>query len=155
MKSLTIFKSIIAAAVISFTSSTTAGVDTDTDSNGVILAGHDAVAYFTDDKAVLGSPEFTATHNDATYRFSSEKNRDLFAANPTKYEPAYGGFCAYGATLGKKFSVDGKAFKVVNGKLYVNKNLDVYKVWVKDIPKHIQQADAQWKNIKSTPANQL
>lgn len=155
MKALTIIKSIIAATVLSFTAQATAGVETSTNSDNVILAGHDAVAYFTENRAVLGSAEFTATHKDAVYRFSSAQNRDLFTANPNKYEPAYGGYCAYGASLGKKFSVNGKAFKVVNGKLYVNKNLSVYKTWVKDIPGNIKKADGHWKNIKSIPANQL
>lgn len=155
MKVGTFLKAIIATALVGFSSLAISGVDTDTADNGVILAGHDAVAYFTQNKAVEGSAKFTATHNDAIYQFSSAENRDLFRANPGKYEPAYGGFCAYGATLGKKFSVDGKAFEVVDGKLYVNKNLDVYKVWKEDVPTHIQQADAQWPRIKSVPADQL
>lgn len=155
MKIVTLLKSIIAIATISFSSLGIAGVDTDTDSKGVILAGYDAVAYLTQNKAVPGSASFTARHNDATYQFSSAKNRDLFVKNPAKYEPAYGGFCAYGATLGKKFSVDGKAFEIVNGKLYVNKDLNVYKIWKKDVPTHIQQADAHWPSIKSVSADQL
>ncbi len=61
------------------------GVDTETDENGVILAGHDAVAYFTQGKPVLGKANFTAVHNDAIYRFSSEENRDMFVSNPDKY----------------------------------------------------------------------
>lgn len=155
MKFGTLVKAVIATALVSFSSFATSGVDTDTAENGVILAGHDAVAYFTESKAVEGSSKFTAKHNDAIYQFSSAENRDLFKANPDKYAPAYGGFCAYGTTLGKKFSVDGKAFEVVDGKLYVNKNLDVYEVWRKDIPTHIQQADAKWPAIESVPADQL
>lgn len=155
MKFGTLVKAVIATALVGFSSLAMSGVDTDTAENGVILAGHDAVAYFTESKAVEGSSKFTAEHNDAVYQFSSAKNRDLFKANPDKYEPAYGGFCAYGATLGKKFSIDGKAFQVVDGKLYVNKNLDVYEIWEKDIPAHIQQADAKWPAIESVPADQL
>ena len=111
-----------------------AGVETATDANDVILAGHDAVAYFTDNKAVQGSAEFTAQHDGAVYRFSTAENRDTFRANPNKYAPAYGGYCAFGAALGKKFDVDGKAFEVVEGRLYVNKNKKVYKRWSQDIP---------------------
>ena len=132
-----------------------AGVDTETDKNGVILAGYDAVAYFTQNAAVEGSSEFTAVHNDAIYRFSSAKNRDLFTANPSKYEPQYGGFCAYGAALGKKFEVDGRAFEVVDGKLFVNKNEDVYEVWVEDKAENITNADEQWPGIKNVAAGDL
>ena len=132
-----------------------AGVDTGTDANDVILAGHDAVAYHTEGKAVPGSADFTAVYNDAIYRFSSEDNRDLFKGNPEKYEPAYGGFCAYGATLGKKFQVDGKAFQVVDGQLYVNKNLQVYEIWRKDIPGNLNKANEQWPNIVNIAADKL
>ena len=126
-----------------------AGVDTATDDNGVILAGHDTVAYHTEGKPVLGRADITAVYQDAIYRFSSEKNRDLFVANPAKYAPAYGGYCALGTSFGKKFHVDGKAFEVVNGQLYVNKNLDVYATWKKDIPGNIKKADKQWPKIRN------
>ena len=125
------------------------------DKNGVILAGYDAVAYFTQNEAVEGNANFTASHNGAIYRFSSKKNRDLFVKNPAKYEPQYGGFCAYGAALGKKFDVDGKAFEVVDGKLYVNKNLDVYETWVEDKVENIVEADKQWVTIENVPASKL
>lgn len=132
-----------------------AGVDTETDENGVILAGHDAVAYFTEGKPVVGLADITAVHNDAIYRFSSEENRDMFVNNPEKYAPAYGGFCAYGTTFGKKFEIDGKAFEIVDGVLYVNKNLSVYKAWAKDIPTHIIEANQEWPDIKGVSANEL
>ncbi len=132
-----------------------AGHDTDTDSNDVVLAGHDAVAYFTQGKPVKGSADYTAVYNGAIYRFSSVENRDSFRENPARYAPQYGGFCAYGMTFGKKFEVDGKAFEIVDGKLYVNKNQDVYKAWVKDIPKHISEANAQWPQVEHTPASEL
>ena len=102
-----------------------ANVATSTDSNDVILAGHDAVAYFTEGKPVVGSAEFTAQHDGAVYRFASAANRDRFQADPDKYAPAYGGYCALGTSFGKKFEVDGKAFEIVEGRLYVNKNLSV------------------------------
>lgn len=148
MRTSTYLKSLIAAAALTFSSLGFAGFDTETDQNDVILAGHDAVAYFTENAAVVGSADYTVAHKGAIYRFSSAKNRDMFKSNPSKYEPAYGGFCAYGATFGKKFEIDGKAFEVVDGKLYVNKNIDVYKAWKEAVPKHIQEADAAWKTIE-------
>lgn len=132
-----------------------AGADTETDANGVILAGYDAVSYFTENAAVEGRAEFTAVYNDAIYRFSSAKNRDVFSANPEKYAPQYGGFCAYGAALGKKFEVNGKAFEIVDGKLYVNKNEDVYETWVEDKAENILDADKEWLVIATVPASDL
>ena len=132
-----------------------ANVATSTDANDVILAGHDAVAYFTENKPVVGSAEFTAQHDGAVYRFASAANRDLFQADPDKYAPAYGGYCALGTSFGKKFEVDGKAFEIVEGRLYVNKNLSVYKTWKKDIPNNIVKAEGHWPTIKDISANQL
>ena len=132
-----------------------AGVDTGTDANDVILAGYDTVAYHTEGKAVPGSTKFTAVYNDAIYQFSSANNRDMFKGDPEKYAPAYGGYCAYGATLGKKFQVDGKAFEVVDGQLYVNKNQQVYEIWRKDIPGNLSKANEQWPNIVNIAADEL
>ena len=136
-------------------SATFAGVETETDDNDVILAGHDAVAYFTENRPVLGKAEFTAVHDGAIYRFSTAANRDTFKADPARYAPAYGGYCALGTSFGKKFEVDGKAFKVVDGQLYVNKNLQVYETWVKDVPGNIEKADGHWPKIKDVAAEAL
>lgn len=149
-------KRFMIAMLLSFSSfNLFAGVDTGTDDNDVVLAGHDTVAYHTQGKPVLGKPEITAVYNGAIYRFSSEKNRDSFAASPAKYAPAYGGYCALGASFGKKFQVDGKAFEVVDGQLYVNKNLDVYKSWKKDIPGNLKKSEANWPKIRDIAADEL
>ena len=126
-----------------------AGVDTETDKNGVILAGYDAVAYFTQNAAVEGSSEFTAVHNDAIYRFSSAKNRDLFTANPSKYEPQYGGFCAYGTAAGYKVDGDPKVWNVVDGKLYLNINKSVDRAWDRKQSFYIKKADKSWTKIRN------
>lgn len=132
-----------------------AGVETSTDNNDVILAGHDAVAYFTQSKAVKGDARYTAQHDGAVYRFSSAENRNIFQASPEKYTPAYGGYCAYGTSLGKKFAVDGKAFEIVEGRLYVNKNLAVYETWSKDIPNNIVKAEGSWPQIIHVAPSEL
>ena len=152
--STTVFSVILGMALI-YTSAARAGHDTETDSNDVILAGYDAVAYFTEGKPVEGSSKYTAVYNGAIYQFSSRGNRDAFKEDPARYAPQYGGFCAYGMTFGKKFEVDGKAFEVVDGKLYVNKNKRVYKTWAKEIPNNIAQADGQWPRVEHTPAADL
>ena len=139
---------LAAVAALALSGLAFAGVDTETDQNDVILAGHDAVAYFTENRPVLGKPEFTAVHGGAIYRFATAANRDAFQADPARYAPAYGGYCALGTSFGKKFEVDGKAFRVVDGQLYVNKNLQVYETWRKDIPGNISKADGYWPEIR-------
>ena len=132
-----------------------AGVETSTNADGVILSGHDAVAYFTQGEAIEGSSSFSAEHNGASYYFSSAENRDAFVADPERFEPVYGGYCAYGASLGKKFAVDGKAFKIVDDRLYVNKNLKVRETWVKDVPGNITKADGHWPKIHDIAPDDL
>lgn len=153
-KYLIVLKSAVGALILA-SSFVFAGNNTETDENDVILAGHDVTSYFTKGKAVLGNAKYTAIHNGAIYRFESAANRDLFKSQPEKYAPQYGGFCAYGMTFGKKFEIDGKAFEIVDGKLFVNKNLDVYKAWAKDIPKHINESEAQWPKVKFISADKL
>ena len=152
---LQLAKVIAAGVFVLFSSLVWSVEETAIDENGVILAGHDPVAYFTDNKATLGSAEFTAQYDGAVYRFASAENRDLFRANPQKYAPAYGGYCALGTSFGKKFEVDGKAFEIVEGRLYVNKNLNVYKTWRKDKVNNIVKAEGQWPNIKGISASAL
>lgn len=147
LKSFFGLKKLVATLFIAVPFAALAGVDTETDENGVILAGHDVVAYFTESKPVLGKAKYTAVHNNAIYRFSSASNRDTFTKAPSKYAPQYGGFCAYGASLGKKFSVDGK--------LYVNKNLNVYEIWKKDKAGYIKTANSKWSAIEATAAYKL
>lgn len=146
---------ILSIASLFLSANLLAGVTTSTDDNDVILAGYDTVAYHTENQAVLGDPEITAVYNGAIYRFSSKKNRKLFVKDPAKWAPAYGGYCALGASFGKKFAVDGKAFEVVDGQLYVNKNRSVYKTWKKDIPGNIMDANENWPKIKDVPASEL
>ncbi len=125
------------------------------DENGIILNGYDAVAYFTMNKPVKGSKEFMAVHDGAIYLFSSAKNRDAFNENPGDFAPQYGGWCAYGAALGKKFHVDGQAYEIVHGKLYVNLDKGIQKKWAGERDAFIRDADAKWPSIKKTPADEL
>lgn len=125
------------------------------DKDHLILRGYDAVAYQTDGKAVKGAADFTASYEGATYRFASAANRDAFKANPAKYAPAYGGFCAMGTALEKKLDGDPELFKIVDGKLYLNVNADVVKIWNKDIPGNIVKANTNWPEIKDKTPKSL
>jgi YHS domain-containing protein len=115
------------------------------------LSGYDVVSYFTKGRAEKGRPEFTYQHKGATYRFSDAKQRDMFAANPDKYLPQYDGFCAYGVIRGRKLQASPEAWKIVDGKLYLNLNKELLAEWSKDTSKSIRQGDAQWQKIKDSP----
>lgn len=115
---------------------------------GVAVGGYDVVAYFTAGAAVAGKADFAAKHEGATYHFSSAANRDLFRADPAKYVPQYGGYCAYGAAGGYKAPVDVNAWKIVEGKLYLNYDASVQSRWLKDTESYIRKADANWVAIR-------
>jgi YHS domain-containing protein len=132
-----------------------AGPEVNLDKSGLAVHGYDPVAYFTEGKPAVGRAEFSADHDGATYRFATAVNRDTFLADPGKYAPQYGGFCAYGTALGKKFDGDPQVWKIVDGKLYLNLNKDVSKTWHKDIPGYIHKADSNWPHIKDKTAAQL
>ena len=99
--------------------------------SGKAIRGYDPVAYFTESKAVKGDEKLVFKWNNADWYFSSQKNLDLFKANPGKYAPQYGGYCAYGLSNGYKAPTDADAWTIENGKLYLNYNLDVREEWNK------------------------
>ena len=119
------------------------------DSSGLALKGYDPVAYFTDQKPVRGKGELTARHEGATYRFASAANRDAFTADPGKYAPQYGGYCAFGVASGYKAPIEPDAWTVVDGKLYLNYNQSVRRQWSSDIPGFIRKAEANWPTVRS------
>lgn len=155
MKKTNLLAGLTAALLLVSTTFSFAAEETQQDANGVILSGHDPVSYFTANKATKGYSGISAVHDGAIYHFSSEGNRDLFNANPSKYAPQYGGFCAYGAAIGAKFPVDPTVFAVVDDKLYVNNSANVSKIWNAKQAKAIVLADKKWSKIKSTPASDL
>jgi len=116
--------------------------------NGLAIDGHDPVAYFTEQKPVKGSPEFRVEFEGSTFQFASAVHRDTFAANPEKFVPQYGGYCAYGMAKGYKAKIDPAAFTVVGDKLYLNYSETVRSQWLTDIPGYIRKADANWPDVK-------
>ncbi|MEM6624418.1 MAG: YHS domain-containing (seleno)protein [Pseudomonadota bacterium] len=114
---------------------------------GTAIDGTDPVAYFTEGRPVEGSSEFTHDWNGATWRFASAENRDLFAANPEQYAPQYGGYCAWAVAQGYTASTDPTAWKIVDGKLYLNYNASVQSRWEADVPGHIASANGNWPAV--------
>ncbi|WP_368413123.1 YHS domain-containing (seleno)protein [Dongia sp.] len=123
--------------------------------SNVILHGFDPIAYFTVGKPVKGKNAYSAEFEGATYHFASAENMKAFQADPAKYAPAFGGFCAMGVALGKKLDVDPSVFEVVDGKLYLNVNADVKKKWVQDIPGNIKTANETWPTIENKAPKDL
>jgi YHS domain-containing protein len=115
--------------------------------DGVAIKGYDPVAYFTTGKPVAGSAEHTAEYKGSRFRFASSENRDAFVAEPEKYAPQYGGFCAFGMARGYKAKIDPDAFTVVDGKLYLNYNQAIQKQWSADIPGQVAKADHNWPEV--------
>jgi hypothetical protein len=116
--------------------------------NNIAVNGYDVVAYFTDSNAVKGNEEHTVNWKDANWQFATAEHASLFKANPEKYAPQYGGYCAFGCSRGYKAKTDPGAWSIVNGKLYLNYNSNVREVWNKDIENYIKKADAAWALIK-------
>lgn len=116
--------------------------------SGVAIDGYDPVAYFTDGQPTAGDRTVSAEWNGAIWQFASNANRDAFLAEPGKYAPQYGGYCAWAVSQGYTASTDPDAWKIVNGKLYLNYSKSVQARWNKDIPGHIKAGDANWPDLE-------
>ncbi|MFD2523382.1 YHS domain-containing (seleno)protein [Emticicia soli] len=119
--------------------------------NGLAIQGYDPVAYFNQNKALEGNKQFSANFEGVTYRFINAANKEAFLKDPKKYEPQYGGWCAYamGAT-GEKVEIDPETFKVLNGKLYLfyhSWTNNTLPKWNKDEANLKLKADKSWMNI--------
>jgi YHS domain-containing protein len=144
------FSALAAGAALAILAAAPALAGSVNEAGGVAIKGYDPVAYFTEGKAVDGSPDITVTYEGATFEFASAANRDLFAADPTRYAPQYGGFCAFGTSRGYKADIDPQAFTVVGDRLYMNYNLEVRQEWAKDVPGNVAKADANWPKVRET-----
>ena len=125
---------------------------------GLALSGYDPVAYFKEGggKPQKGKKDLTVAHRGVTYRFASAKNKSLFEKDPARFEPAYGGWCAYAMSQGEKVDVDPKSFLIENGRLHVfYKGLfsNTKKKWQKEGGDKLRpKADASWKKISGEKA---
>lgn len=117
-------------------------------SRGKAIKGYDPVAYFTESKPVEGESQFSFEWNGAKWRFANAENRDRFKAAPEKYAPQYGGYCAWAVSQGYTAPTDPEAWKIVDGKLYLNYSKSVQEQWSANIPKYIADGDANWPKIE-------
>lgn len=115
---------------------------------GLGAKGYDVVSYFTDKKPTQGSDKFTASYGGVTWQFASAEHRDMFQADPAKYAPQYGGFCAWGVAQGKLFDVDPvNGWTLSNGKLYLNFNEGLNKTFARDTAGFISKAEGNWASL--------
>ena len=118
-----------------------------TDRHGLALDGHDPVAFFTDARPVKGRPEYTARYQGAEYRFATMEHQAAFAADPAKYAPQFGGFCAYGLSRGHTASVEIDTWQIVDGRLLLNYNQSVRKQFDAERTENLRKADANWPGV--------
>ncbi|MCG8577013.1 MAG: hypothetical protein MI810_19185 [Flavobacteriales bacterium] len=109
------------------------------------INGYDAVAYWTENKAVAGNENFTFSWKDAEWSFSSEENQKLFSENPEKYAPQYGGYCAFAVSKGFTANPDPEAFEIIDDKLYFFADEGVKADWKSDLNGNRQKSNTNWK----------
>lgn len=126
-----------------------AGANANVDKSGTALQGYDPVAFFTDGKPVLGQEKFHSSYHGATYRFASADHEAVFEKDPAKYEPQFGGYCAYGVSKGHLAPVKIDAFQIVNGRLLMQYDSEVKKEFNKDQPGNLQAADKNWPKVSA------
>ncbi len=144
-------KSIAVLAILLFVSAITFAQKFNTDDSKIALQGYSAVSYLDLGIAQKGLKAYKVTYNDLAFYFTSEKQKKSFEANPKKYLPQYGGYCAFGVSVGAKFRVDPNKFVVKNGKYYLylyDLEVDAQQLWLagnhKDL---VKKADGNWTKL--------
>jgi YHS domain-containing protein len=117
--------------------------------SNVGASGYDVVAYFTDGQPVRGVSQFRIMHQGVEYRFASAEHLAEFRANPVRYLPQYGGYCAWAVSQGYTASGNPRNWRIVDGRLYLNYNTEIQHRWEQDIPGHIRNANANWPGVLS------
>lgn len=121
----------------------------------VAVGGYDLVSYHQGAKPLPGNGNHTVEHGGTTYLFVDADNARAFEADPAKYLPAYGGYCAFGVSLGKKFVGDPDVWEIVDGRLYLNLDNKIKGMWSKDIEGHLAKSEKNWPKIRDTQPSEL
>jgi len=124
-------------------------------SEGVAIHGYDPVAYFTEGQPTEGREAISASWRGATWRFANEQNHALFLANPQKYAPQYGGYCAYAVAVNQVADIDPHQWAIVDDQLYLNANELAQILWDADRTGNIESANENWRQFPVTPAAPL
>jgi len=115
--------------------------------DGVAIKGYDPVAYFTQSQPVKGDARFAQSWMGATWWFSSAENQDAFAKSPEQYAPQFGGYCSWAVSRNYTATIDPAAWRIIDGKLYLNYSKDVQKMWEKYVSKRIEDANKNWPSL--------
>jgi YHS domain-containing protein len=138
------FSLVVATLALPVFAQTSSKTLVNVDDSGVAIQGYDPVAFFTDHKPVKGDPRFLIKRDGAVYYFASKDHKDLFKENPAKYEPVFGGYCAYGVSRKRLVDIDVDAFQIVDGKLLMQYSKDIRDDFNKDATGNLAKADANW-----------
>ena len=117
-----------------------------TDEN-IAIKGYDTVAYFAENRPMKGKPEFEHVWQGARWQFATPEHRDMFATDPLRYAPRYGGFCSGGMSLGVKSTINPEAWAIIDGKLYLAFSERTMKRFTSDADSNIAKADANWERL--------
>lgn len=141
---------LLVAGIATVTQASQKVAPVNTDRKGLALHGYDPVTYFESDKPAMGSERFSYGYKGATWRFVSAENRRKFAQDREMYMPQFGGYCAKAVSENNTADVDPLAYKIVDGKLYLNYDAKIQKVWEQDIPGRIANAEKFWPGLQRT-----
>jgi YHS domain-containing protein len=125
------------------------------DRHGVILDGYDPVAFFTDGKPVPGVEDLRATYRGAIYQFASAEHQKMFEADPAKYEPQFGAWCAYAVSQGRTAPISVDTFSIVEGRLVLQHNARAVGLWQKDPVGFLHLADRYWPAVVANGGKQI
>lgn len=138
---------ILATLALPLFAQTTTKTLVNVDGTGVAIQGYDPVAFFKDNKPVKGDQKFLIKHDGAIYFFATKEHKDLFKENAAKYEPEYGGYCAYGVSKNKLVEIDVDAFQIVDGKLLLQYSKGVRDDFNADAKGNLAKANTNWTGL--------
>lgn len=161
MKTLTIFPAVVSAALVTLSSAAFAADEYNV-ANGLTLTGNqlgmhgvDPVSMFHSDAPAIGDAVYTSEHDGVDYYFASAEAQMRFDDSPAAYLPQFGGFCAFGVYVGKKLDGDVRYADIVDGKLYLFVNAEIFEKYLENKEEVISGAFAKWPEIRSTQVEDL
>lgn len=156
MNKLARYAAVSLLTSLAFSSSQAIAVDEHYIDNSAAIGGYDVVSYHTEGKPALGSADFSEMYQGVAWLFSSAENQSMFSKDPAKYAPAYGGWCAAGASKGKKVPTKPDLWSIVDGQLYLNSSKKAHEgLFLAKTEEVIRKGESNWKNIFATSADML
>jgi len=146
----------VALSALTLASTQALAVDEHFMNESAVANGYDVVAYHTEGKPVMGSADYPAMYQGVTWHFASKDNQSMFESDPAKFAPAYGGWCAAGASKGKKVPTKPELWAIVDGQLYLNSSKKAHEgLFLAKTEAVIRKGESNWKQIFATPMSDL